>query len=392
MQLGYRAAVSPAAVRRAALLVVAGLGGGIAHAGPTTVTAEGGGEGDSNVQRVETGPALETDRRAAPVVRLGARVDHRGRLAGGGYAVAASALARVVAHRDTPAESVALFAADLRYLRPVGTRPVAVGLGVAAADALPVADDRGARTFRTLAADAMLVLRGSTADARTRALTLSFGPRAFTYKPNREFDWTGPAAAARLDLTLWQTDDADARSLELAVTAGFEARAYDGTALASACAPDAEPSRDCFAPTTQPRRDRFQRAAVEVTYTGAVIAAAGYQLTVIDSNSFGQSIVRHRLSASATVELPGKLITTALATLQLDNYIDGLLQQKDLQFQEFTSLDDVNRSSLQLRISRKLSAAWSAEARAAVWRDLGSDTMATSYRREVGYLGAVYSR
>ncbi len=382
---------------RAALLVAAQLGAStVALASPTTVTAEGGGEGDSNVQRVETGPALDTARRSAPVVRLGARFDHRGRVAGGGFAIAASALARLVADADTPAENVALLGADLRWLRPLGNRPVGIGVGLSGADALPVADEVGARTFRTLAADAMLVLRGTGADGSIeagRALTLTFGPRVFAYKPNPEFDWIGPAAAARLDLTLWQSDsDADARSLELAVTAGFEARAYDSTALASACAPDAEPSLDCFAPTTQPRRDRFQRGGFELTYTGSVVAAAGYQLTVIDSNSFGQSIVRHRLSASATIELPWTLIGTALATLQLDDYIDGLLQQKDLQFQEFTSLDDVNRSSLQLRVSRRVSTAWAAEARAALWRDLGSDTMFTSYQRELIYVGAVYSR
>ncbi len=371
--------------RAVSLLVLAA---GTAYAGPTTLTAEGGAETDTNVERVDTGPAIESERTTAPVVRLGARVDHRGKLWGGTYAATASALARLVADGDVPRESVTLLAGDARYFHPLGSRPVSAGVSLAGADALPVASSLGARTFRTAGANAVLILRGEANTGRT--LTLTAGLRSFQYKPNPQFDWFGPAASARLDLPLWQTEE-DESSLELSATFGFEGRAYESAALASACAPDAEPSPDCFAATTQDRHDRFQRASLDLTYTGPIVAAVGYLLTVIDSNSFGQSIVRHRIQAAATIGLPAKLIGSVLATLQLDQYFDGLLLQKDLQFQEFTSLDDVNRSSLQLRVARTLSDSWSAEARAALWRDFGSDTMFTSYRRELVYLGVVFS-
>ncbi len=363
-----------------------------ARAAPTTVTvtAEGGGEADTNVERVETGPGLDTARRAAPVVRLGARLDVRGHAGKGAFAALGSALARVVGTGVTPAENVVLVAADLRYLHPLGARPVSAGVALAGADALPVSVPVGARTFATAGADALLVLRDGRDPEPARALTLTAGPRAFRYQPNHDFDWVGLAVAARLDLTLWQSADAT-RSLELASTAGFEARRYASTAFANACASDAMPTLDCFAPTTTTRHDRYEHAGADLTYSGAIVAAVGYQATVIDSNSFGQSIVRHRITASATTGLPGHFIGTALATLQLDSYLDGLLLQKDLQFQELTSLDDVNRSSLQLRISRGLSRAWSAEGRAAIWRDVGTDTRFTEYRRELLYLGAVYS-
>ena len=80
-----------------------------------------------------------------------------------------------------------------------------------------------------------------------------------------------------------------------------------------------------------------------------------------------------------------------LATLQLDQYPDGLVLKKDTQRSEFTSLDDENRSSVQVRIGREVSAAWSIEGRAAIWRDLGG-AMETSFRRASLYAGAVYSR
>src|SRR5205814_7650986 len=117
------------------------------------------------------------------------------------------------------------------------------------------------------------------------------------------------------------------------------------------------------------RADRFQRASMDLTWTGDVVATAGYQLTVVDSNSYAQSLIRHRVIASVTAELADKLFGSATVTLQLDQYPDGLVVEKDDQHIETTTLEDENRSSLQVRLARALSAAWSLEARAAVWRD-----------------------
>jgi hypothetical protein len=331
-------------MRRWPCLCVAAAIGRAALADPaaSTLTVEGGAEADSNVQRVETGEGLETMRVGGPVLRVGWRFDRRARIAGGGYALGASMLGRLVTNDEAKSENVALFAGDLRWLRGVGARPVAVGFGLAYADALALSTDIGARTFRTVGADATLVLRKDD----DRALTFSVGPRYFVYKPEHEFDWWGPSIAARLDLNVWEPSGG-ARSLELAAVLGFEARIYDSVARASACPDNAPPSPNCFAPTSLLRRDRYQRAGVELTYTGSFIGTLGYQLTVIDSNSYGQSIVRHRGTISATTELPKKLIGTVLATLQIDRYLDGLVVQKDLQHQEYTNLDDANRSSLE---------------------------------------------
>jgi hypothetical protein len=111
---------------------------------------------------------------------------------------------------------------------------------------------------------------------------------------------------------------------------------------------------------------------------------------VIDSNSFGQSLIRHRIMASVTTELIDKLFGSATATLQLDQYPDGIVIQTDVQHQEFSNLEDENRSSLQVRIARELSTAWSLEARAAVWRNLGNSS-GMSFRRELVYAGVIYA-
>ena len=378
----YAAAVRRAQVVAAVVLV----GAGMAHAGPWNATFEAGAEQDTNVQRVETGPGLETERVASGVARVGGKLDRRGRLVGGSYAVVGSALARMVSSHVASSENVMLFAAEGRYLHPIEERPVSIGLALAGVNAVPLTNEIGARTFVNLGADALLVLDGGD----QRHLTIGFGWRDFTYKENRDFDWDGPGASARLDLELW-APSSGTRSVELAAFAAAESRTYNSYALADACPPGSPPSDSCSAPTSHIRRDRSTRIGAEVTYTGRVIASLGYQLTVIDSNSFGQSLIRHRTTVSATRGLPKGFQGTVLAILQIDQYLDGLVVKKDLQRSEFTSLDDENRSSLQLRLGKPVSASWTVETRGAIWRDLGGQ-MDTTFRRASIYAGVIYAR
>jgi hypothetical protein len=353
----------------------------------TTVSAEGGAEVDSNVERLETGPGLPNVTTDAMIVRLGARVDHRGRALGGGYSLMFSDLTRLLPNMEVSQENVTVLTGSLRYLRAVHERPVLLGAGVSAVDSLGLATDIGARTFRNLGSDALLVLRSED----RRSLTLAFGIRDFTYKPDSQFDWIGPAASARLEMILWQPAS-KTKSLELVATLGFEARGYDGVALIDDCAPNKPPDPSCSANTDIQRRDRYQRAGVELTWVGRQVAAIGYQLALIDSNSFGQSLARHRISASATVPASKRVFITLLTILQLDQYLDGLVVRRDLQTRDFTNVEDENRSSIQVRVGRKLSADWSLEGRAAIWRNLSSADMELDFHRELLYLGLVYGR
>jgi len=379
-----RAARSAVAVGIFGVLGVLGIAR-VADAGPWTVTMEGGAEADSNVARVETGSGLPNERVTAPVGRAGARIGHRGQLLGGGYILAASGLGRWVASGKVDNENVMLYAVDARWLHPIESRPVAVGVGITASDSFAITGGTGARTFRNLGGDAVVVL-GSGDD---RHLTLAAGGRDFSYKPDHMFDWRGPIANARLDVALWQ-GAARSRSLELTTVLDVEARTYASIAQKNVCPPGSRPSTTCTNSSTATRADRFQRASLDLTWTGDVVATAGYQLTVVDSNSYGQSLIRHRVMMSVTAELIDKLFGSATATLQLDQYPDGRVVEKDIQHIEFQNLDDENRSSLQVRIARELSSSWSLEARAAVWRDF--DTTGTaSFRRELVYAGIIYS-
>ena len=378
-------------MRRAALLpcyvgIWAYLGASAA-AEPWSVTAEAGAELDSNVQRVETGPGLDTDEIKAWVMRFGARVERKGKAAGGGFVFNLSDLTRLVANDEASVENVSVIGGNLRWGHRLGERPVLAGFGLMAVDALPLADDIGARTFRNLGADALLVMSNED----EHELTLGFGVRDFTYKPDHDFDWHGPAANARLELMLWQPA-AKTKSLELVATLGFENRTFDAVALINACRPDAPANPMCTAATDLERRDRYQRLGVDLTWVGRQVATVGYQITIIDSNSFGQSLARHRIAMSGTAQLPGEIYGTLLAILQIDQYLDGLLVRRDLQQQEFTNVEDENRSSLQLRLARKLRGQWAVEGRAAIWRNIIGGADELDFQRELVYLGLVYGK
>src|SRR5260370_31992526 len=90
---------------------------------PWTVGAETGAEIDSNVERVETGPGIDTMPIASPVLRLGVRVDRRDRALGGAYTFGLSDLTRLVGDPTASSENVTLLAADLRWLHPIADRP-----------------------------------------------------------------------------------------------------------------------------------------------------------------------------------------------------------------------------------------------------------------------------
>lgn len=372
---------------RVALAALAGLAAqaGIAAAGPWRAQVEGGAEVDSNVQRVETGPELENSAVGAALVRAGGRIQRSARRGAGGYAVSLSLAARTSLDRGIQTEDVATLGADARWLRAIGSRPVAAGVRVIYIDALPLAGVGGTRTFRSIGGEAMLVLRRVEGDA----VTLVAGARDLTYKPDPDFDWRGPTVGMRFDRTLWHNVD-DTRTVELGADYRLERRSYDGVAFANRCDPDADPSPMCFAPTEFRRADLHHTGSVEVTYTGERVLSAGYQIVYVDSNSYGQSLVRHRLTLAATTELPAGFIGTATLTGQLDQYLDTLVLSRDVANQSFTTLDDDNRSSLQLRAAHPLGARLSFEGRAAYWTDLsGPDDI--QFRRLLLYAGVVWT-
>ena len=169
----YDAAMRPRWRAAALLACVASA----AHADTWTVTAEGGAEIDSNVQRVETGPGLDTSRVATEVIRLGARLDRRGRAAGGAYALNISDLTRLVPNDEVAVENVTVLAGTLN-----------MGMG----------DAFDASATKALPAGSFLVMpKGTRHFAFTTGETIlqvhSIGPWGITYVNPADDPRTGKA-------------------------------------------------------------------------------------------------------------------------------------------------------------------------------------------------------
>lgn len=388
----HRAArlVSPLVPPLASALVCA-LIGAIA-AGPAAADASVGSafelglEVDSNVRRVEDTSFEEP--MTAPMLRMAGRVDGGAAGMGGNYGVSASAHLRTAVGSQVTSENYAQFSVDGQWTRPVREGQVRLGARVGYRDAFPLAAEAEDRTFRSASADMVVVLYGGRA-----RVTVSAGPRFFKYKPDDDEDeevgasWRGGGAAARGDFSLWQGGEDDEDSLDLAVSATLEQRAYYADAYTNICESGAPISYRCFEKTERDRGDRWHRAGAVLSYSGAVVASGEAQITVLDSNSYGRSWTGGKLRGAVTLPL-GKSYLTAAVTLQIESYADRLLVARDPDVAVFDLLEDDNRSSAELRVGLPLSDGFLLEGRVAGWKDFSDDL---EYRRLLGAIGLVWT-
>lgn len=292
---------------------------------------------------------------------------------------------------DSPSEEdVAVLAADARYDARLASRPLGLGLRLSYYDAVErdTFDDMGKSVdhdFRTGDATAQLTL---LPDGGGR-VTASFGWRAFQYKPAPSYDFAGEHAGIGYQRALERdgAGDEPGPTWELAVDYAIHRRAYDGPAYTRICADDAELTSACLAPSNLQRVDLLHIAAVEVGYAGERLWSARYELQVDDSNSFGQSLVRHRLELSATTEAWWSVFVTAKATAQVIQFLDPLLLSRDI---GVLTIEEENRNALTVHATRELGEAWALEARWALYTNEFA-TQELRYRRQTFYLGAVYS-
>jgi hypothetical protein len=361
--------------RLAALLVCVAVRAAHADA-DWNLQLEAGSELDTNVHRTSTeiAPSL-----VGVDARVGGRFGLRARPAENGlFGLSLVGAAKAFAGSEASNEDVALVAGDARFDVALGDH-LAPGLRLSYYDA----GDEGAAGLGVRTGDAAAALTLRTDGPR---LTASAGYRFFVYKPDANFDFRGGhvglslAHRVRRDDATWTLDAA------LAYTASQ--RGYDAPALANQCAPGAPVTATCLAVTRVDRADLFHDAAVELTYTGAFILGARYGIQVNDSNSFGQSLVRHRVELALTTDLVADLVLNAKGILQIDQYLDALLLGGDVG--TFVSVEDEAKSGVIVHVTRELGDSWLAEARYAYYASpFGSQAL--PYQRQTVYLGLVYS-
>lgn len=105
------------------------------------------------------------------------------------------------------------------------------------------------------------------------------------------------------------------------------------------------------------RRDNFHSVFVQGRYSGAFIASLSYALSLNTSNSFGQELLRHSVSGSATFPLLWDFFATVKLELQRTTYQDPVLI--DASF----FVDEDNRNAVVASLARSIGDQWEAELR-----------------------------
>ncbi len=397
-------------MKRAPTLVVA-VAAGLAGAAPAaaqdasapeergdwSLQLEAGSEYDSNVHRLERREGEMVDVDGAPLARLGAR--HRlslRRTPRERFTLSSHGGLKLFATESGQSENVAVLSTDGGYDWALRSRGAVFGLSASYYDAIPYElaepdadeDKSGGRHFRTGMGEATVTLIGPTG----HRVTAAAGYRLFHYKPDPDLDWHGLHAGLVYQGTFWRGDpdqDDDAGSIDISAGYRVERRDYDSPALTSACADQNSTDPTCSGGTGLVRADLNHSLAAEAVYTGRRVYSARYELTVNDSNSFGETLVRQRLRLGFTTELLRELYLTAEATALVHIYLDPLLVLRDEQALTFVSIDEENRNALSVHLSRALTRNWALEGRYAIYSNEFTNQELT-FRRQTVYLGAVY--
>jgi hypothetical protein len=355
---------------------------------------EGGSEYDSNIHRLEVPDGEDVEVAGAPLMRAAARVrtgdalSERTR-----WRVSAVAAAKLFLGSDGQSENVAITAGDGLLDHRLEGRPALIGLRASYYEAYGYDTTGGGnagegRNFGMVVADVTTTVLGPD----NHRLSASLGVREFRYKPDADFDWAGPQTGLQYRTTMWRGDpdeDLEAASIDVDVRYDVGLRGYQGRAFTNNCADGETPTPMCIVPTVLARQDLHHQVRAELVYTGERVWSGAYELQATDSNSFGQSLVRHRLELGVTTQTWLDVYATARLALLVNTFVDPLLLARDVNSQTFLTIDDENRNTASLHLSRDLNRHWTAEARYALYTNEFA-TELLRFRRHLAYAGLAY--
>jgi hypothetical protein len=380
-------------------LAVAAVAGG---AGPAARAADGAGDAASSTERftlrAELGPELDTNAHRTEIVHVAGTTNPAlvssplaraviaaslSDVVGDGHVVAMSATlaAKVFEKSEARDEDVGIAESTLAW-RSSLTLAGAYYEAFQREAAAPVYSyDR--RDFRSLTP----TLRLGSAVGGHAELGVGGGYRVFVFKPDRSFDFQAPTAS--LDLR-WarETEDGGA-DWETTFRAAYERRAFDGHPFVP----------DATCPTCPPisgtgtRLDHFVTGALDVARTGRVLLGAGYALHVNRSNSFGETVTRHFVTAHFAAALPLDLYLALRAEILFARYGDHVIvaqQTSDPAGRTFVSIEDENRNSARVDLSRNLTDRVQLIARYTFYsNELGAGDV--TYRRQTALLSLAFT-
>ena len=223
----------------------------------------------------------------------------------------------------------------------------------------------GSRAYSDLSASAFLEY---VPDARL-ALRLRLGAHRFLYRPSFVASFGSPEVGF---LVRYRLD----RRHAFFASGDYGSRRYNDSR---------RPPPDVQVPWTGRREDGALTASVGYSYKGPLALGLTYTFQDLSSNSFGETVQRHRLGGSAGVRLPWKLTLLAQGSLGLTHYPDGVFFSTDIILLE----DDEAQNSLALKLARPLDAHLDLELSYSLYgNQLQRNDL--SYFRQVGALGLTW--
>ena len=170
---------------------------------------------------------------------------------------------------------------------------------------------------------------------------VSVAAHRFIYWPRFDYSWFGPdglvSAKNRID-----------RHHSLSVFGLYNPRTYSGKAKGP---PPPPPDKGTQPEPSFGRADSVLGAGAAWAYRGGFQLSAGYSYFDTTSNSWGETIRRHRLTATGAVRLPWELTAFASGTLQLASYPQGFSTS------EFVVMNDEDfASSVSAKLARPVGA------------------------------------
>ncbi len=225
-------------------------------------------------------------------------------------------------------------------------------------------DRRGAeRDYTDLLGEAVLdFVPDAAVDVRLKG-----GAHRFLYWRRFAYSFFGPDASLQARYRF-------NRRHSLAASANVNWRTYNARATDDPEDPEPPPPRT--------RRDSFLAVGASYQYRGPFHLTAGYSYLDQASNSFGETLRRHRFAVTAGVRLPWRFTLLASATLQLSQFPDGVYLSPELQVVE----DDENSSAVTLKLVRPLGEHLDLDLRYAVYVNVLPQNR-FFYLRHVGSLG-----
>ena len=204
-------------------------------------------------------------------------------------------------------------------------------------------DRRGAeRDYTDLVGGALLdFLPDPSVDLRVQ-----INAHRFLFRPRFAYSFSGPDAmiSARYRLT---------KRHSISGFGSYMPRKYNGDArarpLPEGCmVPD--PPEECMAPPTVTRVDQVFSGGLTYAFRGPFQFSFSYSYFDQSSNSYGESVQRHRLNATAGFRLPWSLMLMTTITWQPSVFPEGVYLSPDLTVLE----EDENTSSLTVKLVKPL--------------------------------------